>query len=300
MAFVWMVISGLAAALSNLCMRRSMDIKGSARVFFMFQLFLTFFILLLMHPIRVNNYELNLYILLMALACGISLGMMKWMISKALRRGPASLTFATVNSASVVPPLVIGGFFGTFFEFSFSTQNIVGSVLVVLGLFWATWNQQGYLQKRTWIIFVGLAFLLHSLFLILTQGHILLLKNEHLIYELFKKGSQNLASEWFMPLVFAFATIFHLSLYMITIRQIPQKTEIFWGLAGGVANGISAFFFMKGVEVASLDQQAFIFPVFSVMLILSCNIWGQWLYKEKVNWRANIVCLVGTVIGTNG
>lgn len=41
-----------------------------------------------------------------------------------------------------------------------------------------------------------------------------------------------------------------------------------------------------------------IFPIFSVTIILFCNLWGQWLYKEKVNWFANACCIGGILIGT--
>ena len=41
-----------------------------------------------------------------------------------------------------------------------------------------------------------------------------------------------------------------------------------------------------------------IFPIFAVTIILLCNLWGQKLYKEKVNWMASGLCVVGLLIGT--
>ncbi len=41
-----------------------------------------------------------------------------------------------------------------------------------------------------------------------------------------------------------------------------------------------------------------LFPIFSVTLIVGCNLWGKWLYKEQVHWKANAVCIGGLLLGT--
>jgi hypothetical protein len=51
-------------------------------------------------------------------------------------------------------------------------------------------------------------------------------------------------------------------------------------------------------EVSTPLEHAMIFPIFSVAIIILCNLWGQWLYKEKVNWLANACCVGGILIGT--
>jgi membrane protein CcdC involved in cytochrome C biogenesis len=105
-AVSYMVFSGLLAAFSNLCMRKSLDKKGSLRAFLIFQLFFTFLIATSLFPLRNQDYTLNSYTLILSAVCGVSLVGVKLMISRALMVGPAALTFATVNSASIVPSIL--------------------------------------------------------------------------------------------------------------------------------------------------------------------------------------------------
>ncbi len=81
-------------------------------------------------------------------------------------------------------------------------------------------------------------------------------------------------------------------------HRFPKGVEIYYGIAGGVANGACTFFLILAPQVATAWENAMIFPIFSVGIIIICNAWAQALYQERVNWWANLVCLVGLVIGT--
>ena len=79
---------------------------------------------------------------------------------------------------------------------------------------------------------------------------------------------------------------------------MPFQKEVVNGILGGLCNGIGTFFMIRATEVSTSFEHAMIYPIFAVTIILLCNAWGQWLYKEKVNWKANIVCVIGLLIGT--
>ncbi len=116
-ASYWMVISGVLGALSNLCMRKSLDAKGSIFAYTFYQLLLTFTVCCFMHPIRTNSYSINLYTVVISVACGGALGLFKYFLGFALKKGPSSLTFALVNSATAVPALLITLLFGSTINF---------------------------------------------------------------------------------------------------------------------------------------------------------------------------------------
>ncbi len=169
---------------------------------------------------------------------------------------------------------------------------------MVLGIGWAISDLKVIQQKWKWVIFASLAFIAHTLYLLLMQWHVLVLENSHWLESIWQAGSHELYSEWYVPLIFAAAFAIHGSIYLFKERRIPNVYESVWGILGGLFNGACAYFFMHATNSASGIERGFIFPLFSASLIISCNIWGQYLYKEQVNWRANSLCLLGVAAGT--
>ncbi|NGX42511.1 MAG: hypothetical protein K940chlam7_00791 [Chlamydiae bacterium] len=296
MATSWMVVSGFLGAMSNLCMRRSMDKNGSARAFFVFQLFFTCLVTILLHPVRTGSYGWNSQIALMGLCGGIFLGSMKWMLGKALQRGPAGLTFAAVNSASVMPAIVMVLALGSTLNYELTPHDLAGSILVLMGLFWAGWDKSEKPKTRAWILFAASAFLLHVLFLVLTEFRAIFLNKHFPNMDNWLINPEKMASEWFVPTIFAAAAGMHAVIYCISEKRIPIMWEVLWGILGGIFNGACAFFFMRAAETATMRESSFIFAIFSISLIIVCNLWGQWLYNEKVNWKANTLCLIGVLL----
>jgi drug/metabolite transporter (DMT)-like permease len=105
-------------------------------------------------------------------------------------------------------------------------------------------------------------------------------------------------SQWFMPMLFFSAAVIQVFAYVVTQKRLPKQPELIYGIIGGVTNGIGTFFMIWSTEVSTPVEHAMIFPIFSVMIILCCNLWGQLVYKEKVNWAANACCLAGILVGT--
>jgi hypothetical protein len=285
-------------ALSNLCMRKSIDHGGTTRSYLAIQLVIAFFVSVLLNPVRMGSYEWNVPILFLGIASGLILGLMMISIGKALEKGPAGLTFASVSGSTVFPGLLMAGIFGAAFGFEYHLWHGLGSILVLGGLFWAGWGLGDAKAMKPWLVFCFSAFTLHILFLILMQWRSLLMNFGNHASLAHVLSPQEAASHWFMPMIYLAAALLQVSIYLKAERRMPRGFEWLYGILGGTANSLSTFFIIKSTEVATGLENAMIFPIFSVMIILLCNTWGQRLYKEKINWKASQVCALGLLIGT--
>jgi hypothetical protein len=219
---------------------------------------------------------------LLGAAGGILFAMMMICLGKSLERGPPGLTFAALNSSAVMPMLLMVLFFGAPFGYVYSFSNGLGSLLVVVGLFWAGRSSKGSPKKLIWAAFIFAAFVFDSFYLMFLRWRALLI------------NTQNINSQWFMPSLFFTAA---LVLTFIQNRR-PNRHEVLYGILGGIVKGLGMFFLIWGAEVSTPFEHAMLFPIFSVTVILACNLWGQWLYKERVNWPANALCVFGLLIGS--
>jgi hypothetical protein len=253
---------------------------------------------ILLGPLRTGHFTLEVPTVWIAIITGVVLGAMMWSLGKALEKGPAGLTFATLNSATVVPGLVMMLFFGTLWGFQYSIWHAIGSAFVLAGLFWAATTLQHAARKPLWGSLVTIVFLLHVLLLTLLQWRALLLKEPVEECVLIPCRLFHESSQWFTPLVFLTATLIQMGIFRSTERRSFKRQELFLGSIGGVANGIAIYLLVVAPEIATPWQNAMIFPLFAVSVIILCNLWSQWLYREKINWLATGVCLLGIVVGT--
>jgi drug/metabolite transporter (DMT)-like permease len=278
-----MIVAALFVAASNLCMRRSIDAGGSSRAFLMIQLTIVFFVAVLLNPVRTGDYHWSPLMPLIGVCGGILFGMMMICLGKSLEFGPPGLTFAVLNSSTVMPMIFMVLFFGASFGYVYSPYNGAGSLLVVIGLFWAGRSARSSEKMFSWAACIISAFVLDSCYLTLMQWRGLLL---HI-------NAHDANSQWFMPAIFFTAAL----IQICTQKRRPNRHEVAYGVLGGIAKGFGVFFMIWATEASTPLEHAMLFPVFSVSVIVTCNLWGQWLYKEKVNWLANALCVIGLLIG---
>jgi drug/metabolite transporter (DMT)-like permease len=290
------LVAALFISISNLCMRRSIDKGGTTKAFLVIQLSLVFLIAILLNPVRTGNYQWSSCMGAFGFAGGLILAAMMASLGRALETGPPGLTFAALNTSTVMPMILMVFFFGSPFGYIYTLWNGIGSLLVVLGLFWAGWMRSE--QKPNWTVFVTAAFFLHVIFLIFMQWRALFINFPGANGLFLSFDVDDAKSEWFMPMIFLAATLIQLGIFYTTEKRWPTRREISYGVLGGTANGIGTFFMIRATEASTPFEHAMIFPIFSVTIILICNLWGQWLYKEKVNWKANALCVLGLLIGT--
>ncbi len=298
MAIMMMLIAAGLIAAANFFMRRSIDAGGSTRAYLVVQLFISFLVAIALSPARTGHWGASMPSIILGLIAGVVLGAMMWSLGRALEHGPPGLTFASLNSATVMPAVIMAILFGVAWGHTYTWWNGIGSLLVVGGLFWAGWQIDGSADKRRWATLTIAAFVLHIVLLVILQWRALMLKapveeSGLLPFRLYDETGQ-----WFFPMIFAAATIMQLISYLHKEKRWPGSSEVMYGVLGGITNGACTFFLVTAPEKATPWENAMIFPIYAVTIIILCNLWGQAIYKERVNWLANGVCLGGLAIGT--
>jgi drug/metabolite transporter (DMT)-like permease len=292
------LIAGLFIALSNLCMRKSVDAGGSSKAFLVIQLFLVFLVAILLNPVRTNDYHWSSCMVGFGIAGGIVLAGMMACLGKAVELGPPGLSFAFLNAATVMPIVVMTLVFGDRFGFFYKISNAIGSLIVIAGLFWAGYEKVRSQKMMKWLCFALAAFFLHVTVLVFMQWRSLFLNFPGAEGLMLSFDADDARSQWFMPAMFFAATLVQILIYAINEKRFPLRAEWIYGFFGGLAQGIGTFFLIQATEVASSLEHAIMFPIFAVSIIVICNLWGQWLYKEKVNWKASALCMAGILIGS--
>jgi drug/metabolite transporter (DMT)-like permease len=297
MAIVLMLIAGGLASVANFFMRRSIDAGGSTRAYLVVQLFISFLVAIYLSPIRTGYYTPSGLSIALGLVAGLLLGAMMWSVGRSLEKGPVGLTFAFLNSATVMPAIVMAIVFGSVFGHIYSLWNGLGSALVVVGLFWAGWETKTTASKGQWATVVLAAFLFHVALLIMLQWRALLLQ-ANLSHPFLPFSLEFTTSQWFFPMIFLAAVAIQLISYLHMEKRWPNAEEVLYGVLGGFVQGGATFCLVTAPEYATPVQNAMIFPLFAVTIIFLTNLWSQAIYKEKVNWLANSLCLAGIMVGT--
>jgi len=293
-----MALAGALTAFSNYFLRRSIMAGGSSRAFLLIQLTITSFVGILLNPVRAGNFFFSSEIFFLGLVAGTILGVMMMCLGKALESGPAGLTIAFLNASTVFPILGMVALFGKDYGFEYTYWNGIGSLIVVAALFWAGFETFKSGSKGRWLFFAFSAFVLHVLFLMLLQWRSVLINFPGRSAIFSSATPEKLGSEWFMSVAFLAAALVQLVGYLKQEARPPLPQEVRFGLFGGAVNGLGTFFMIRSTEVASSLEQAMIFPLFAVMVVLICNLWGQFLCKETVHWRATAASIAGIVLGT--
>ncbi|MGR3973819.1 MAG: hypothetical protein QRY72_04550 [Candidatus Rhabdochlamydia sp.] len=294
-SILFMLLAGVLIALSNYLMRKSVDTGGTTKGFLVIQLAIVAVVATFLNPIRLGSYTLDLPTFSLAIVSGGVLSLMMFSLGRALEIGPAGLTFATLNAATVFPALILTALLGTAYGYTWSVSHTIGSLLVIVGLFWSGWSTFQTFDKPRWLRVVLLMFTLHICFLvILSIRAFFLTHSPQLLLTSFDRS--DFCSAWFMPLAFCAAAIFQGVIFFTTEKRFFSPSELMYGILGGCANGIGTFFMIRATEVAQGNEQMILYPLLSVFVILLCNLWGQLLYQERINWKSTFLCLIGIVI----
>lgn len=290
--------AAICAVLSNLALRLSIDKGGTSQVYLVVQFSITCLLAIVLNPIRTGHYAWNAPLVFFGLLGGVLLAAFMSFLGKALEQGPPGLTIAILNSSTVLPILLLFLFLGKPFGFVYSLWNALGSLLVVIGLFWAGWRVSSLeINRRKWLLFACFSCALHTLYLIFLQLRVLFLRFPGYKVLGFSMATQEAASQWFMPMVFLGASIVQAALFIKNRDRLPKKEEVFYGCLGGLTGTGAAFLMIWSTEIATSLETAMLFPIFSVVLIFGCNLWGKWIYKETIHWKANTCAIAGIFLG---
>lgn len=284
MAILLMIFAGFFSAASNLCLRRNLDACGSSKSFFIFQMTLTCLVAIWLYPCKEGSLVCSSMTALLGVGAGVSLAVMKWMIARALGLGPSGLTYAAINSAAIFPAFIMFYLFSGYADIEFNRWHLIGSVLVLIGIFWAARHPEGFAHKKKWLGAAITGFFFYIIFMTVSQLFVAL--NQ-------KLGIEPAHAAWFLPITFFTALLIHMFFFTREEKRLPHKFEMKWGTVGGILNGLGAILFMGAIEIATPLESSYIFPLFTVALITTCNLWGRYLYKELINWKATAVCFAG-------
>jgi drug/metabolite transporter (DMT)-like permease len=298
MAIFFVLLAGAFVALSNLMMRKSIDSGGTTKGFMAFMMLTAFASAILLEPIRSGNYAWNSSVLCLGSLAGIILSLMLYFLGKAVETGPPGLTFSLLSSATVMPAILMTLLFGASLGFPYTPWHAAGSLLVVAGIFWAGKGTSNLQERSRWISFCLAMFTLHIALLVLFQWRSFIqnLPNPETITRFFT--AEEIKSVWFLPFMFLTAGLIQFSIFLRSEKRWPKTREVLYGVLGGSANGTGTFLLICATSVATPIENAIIFPMYSVAIIILSNLWGEKLYQEKVNWRACQVCALGLLIGT--
>lgn len=294
MGILLVFIAAALCSASNFCMRKSLDRGGTTQAFLSMQMSFAFLAGVLLGPVRTGQFALSVPMLVLGIFAGLVYSFMISSLGKALERGPPGLTFSALSGATVMPAIVMALAFG----YSYTIWHAIGSVFVLAGLFWAGRGLRGMQSFRAWIFFVSSMFLLHVCLLVVFQWRALLLNSPHPEEIVSWFTAEQIQSQWFMSLMYGTAMICQTYVFLTKERRKLQGAEVTNGIFGGLTNGLCTFFLIWATEVASGLENAVIYPIFSVMIILFSNMWSQKIYQESVNWRACQVCALGLLVAT--
>lgn len=296
MGLVFVLIAALLAAFCNLLLKMSIRSGGSSQGYLAVQVTFTFLVMIFLEPARAHNFHIHLPVIVIGMIGGLILGFFFWAFGRALETGSASVTIAALNATSLVPGFVLAGGFGVAFGHILTGCHLWGTALVLLGVLWAGRASVTHTMHRGWYTFLIVMFLCHSLYLIFLQWWAMLL-NPHLPPHRLLPSLHSDDIYWFMPSIFFVAALFQIGILIQKERKWPSRQEMLFGLWGGIANGVCSYFLILAPQVAAPWENALLFPTFSVGIILLCNGWSHWLYREHVHWKACTLSIIGIFVG---
>lgn len=297
-SFFYLVLGSFAISISNYAMtitlRKKATIGGYLSIFF----FVTFLSASYLNHIFSFQNPFSLPMASLGGITGLLMIVLMFGIGRSLQRGPSALSFAFLNSGSIIPPILMALLFGAAFGFSVTFANLLGMGITVAGLFWAARNNLKGNLSFEWLLFALFIFLFQGLLLTLYQWRCLII-TEGLPYHLlipFHCTPQ--ADLWFMPALFFTAALVQLFIFYISEKRMQSSVEGLGGIIGGIANGLGTFFVLRATWIATPEEKAMLFPTFAVLVILICSFAGRLFYKERINWLATVFLILGILIGT--
>ncbi len=293
------------AALNNLIFRFNSS-KSTNINSYMSALYLFSFLLSLLFLNK--EIEWNWTIVSIGMVVGVLNVCLMYLTALALKDGPSGAVFAFQNGAALFPGLILFLIFGPSYGYSLSQFQILGIILIVIGLYSFARNispsptlsievsasQVKNTPSYKWLPYALAAFSFQVLALTLIQWRCLLFSNcaDHFLIPI---RLPEATDSFFMPSFFATAFILQVSV-LIYQKQSFNWREASYGLGGGIANSLSTFFLMMATKRALPNEQTFLFPLFAVIVIILCSAWAKLIYKEKFDLVSISFCASGILI----
>lgn len=297
MFWIYVFSTSLFIALSNLFIRKSVDAGGGAGdPYLMIRLFVSALFMVAIAIGTTGGFPLNIPMSFLGVIAGILLGTLMWLGGRSLKYGGPGFTFMVINSACIVPPIIMALLFGQKFGYQYQFLEGAGALLMIGGLWVGTREEKGELA-RPWYKWVTLAFLVHATYLSYFQWRALTLKTD-LPYSTFIFQCSPEGSDCFGIALFVTATLFQLILPS-NWQNATIKPLLIWGIGGGIINGMGSLAMLKATESAELAvEKSLLFPLYLILLTLFCNAWGAYFYKEKISTMSVVLLIAGICVSS--
>lgn len=302
-ALFFSILASACASSSNLFFRKSsaQSVNESSAGYLLFFYFGSFMLSFVLNPFIFSD-SLNLLMFGFGMGVGVlNMGLM-YLTSRALKTGPAGLTFAFQNTSAVFPGIILYLIFGAEYGFTYSFTQMLGVLLVVYGLFIGarcksinkTSETPTSSFKSSWIKYALACLGVQILALTLIQLRCIFFEypGESLSHSFSLASREDVSF-----LIGQFGTAFLIQFICFVSQGItwPQKAA-FYGSLGGVSNFLSTALLLLATKWALPFEQGILFPCFAVGTIILSNLWANRLYQEKFNILSNVICACGILM----
>jgi drug/metabolite transporter (DMT)-like permease len=303
---VYLISSACLAAFANFFFRRNLE-KGGTSSAFLSLYFLASLILSFAFNHTLLMTKFSPVMTLLGCFSGFLNFMMLTLTAKSFELGPPGLTLTFQNASCIFPGLLLCLLFGPSFGFFLTPWLIVGFIFIVLGLYLSS-RTYGKLSREAasvssktnfnlWLLSVISVMLLQGLILTLFQWRVLLFNCDESAHWLIPWSCLAEEDVWFIPAFFMVPALSQLFFFWKNERRKFSLSEMIYGLISGGLNCVCTVLLLLATKTVGTLKKEMLFPLFTISVILLCNIWGMKIYKEKVNWVGIIFCILGVLIG---
>lgn len=296
MSIILIIFAALCLAIVNLMLRKGADIQEQSQLYLWVQQGVSFLFILCVNPLRVGSFSFSLDLLVIGLGAGVFLSLMMGSFFQAMKKGPPALSCAILNCASTVPALLMAIVFGSKYGYEIHAYNAIGILLVSVGLLWSGVSEANSDKSVAWFRAILATFIFQVAFLSVVKWQGLMMREELQTEWGLPFYFDELESLWFLPIVFLVSSVSQGAVYLGKQKEKTDKRLLYYATVGGIFNGLSYHLMVGAIRSARGIESMLILPILSVVVIVLCNLWGQKLYKERVNWRASFLSLIGLVV----
>ncbi len=301
MIIAYILSAALFAAVANFFFRRNLEKGGTSRAFLSLYFAVSFVLATVLAP-ELFNAKFSLLMIVLGALCGFLNYIMMGLTAKSLETGPPGLTFTFQNASCLIPGLLLWIIFGSRFGFFMTPWLIVGFVLILSGLYVSARAFSNSEQKTSstlnkWLAFAVSMLAVQGLILSIFQWRVLLFACSENPHWLLPWSCLKEDDIWFMPAFFLIPSILQWVEFIKNEKRKPIPTEWVNGVTAGVLNALGMLLLLLSTKTESSLNKGMLFPIFTISVILFCNLWGMKIYKEKVNWVGIILCVIGVAIG---
>ncbi len=302
-SLVFSLLAAGCTSLSSLFFRKNADsstASSSPSGYLVLFYFSSFILSFLLYP-DIWQVNINLIILIIGGCVGLLSSTLMLLTSRALKQGPAGLTFAFQNASAIFPGLILFLFLGSDFGFSCSYLQLAGMALVLFGLFLGAKKESAnYPQTSSkWLKYALACFMVQILALTFIQARCILFDCGEMGGLFSDFTFTEVDDVWFMPGQFGASFIMQTVIFLRENKKF-QKSEVIYGCSGGIANFSSTCLLLLATKLAIPFEKGILFPCFAVASMILCNLWANRLYNEKFNLKTNALCSCGIFMAVSG